>query len=168
MSKKYTVLHDEMGIKSNGIYCIMPFERRDKNNKAVFKIGMAIKSINRRMENYHTDFPLGFYYVAILEQPNRNKNLRAIYPYYREIEKFIFDYVTIKGAKRIQSTTRILNDGNTEWFYTDEDIIHEAFTKAQEKYGGKIDLSSLDGINKLAKVHEGLKRKYIGSIVFAV
>lgn len=168
MAKKNTVLNDELGIKSNGIYCIMPFERRDKNNKAVFKIGMAIKTINRRMENYHTTFPMGFYYVAILEQPTKKRSLRDIYTYYREIEQFIFKYITDEGAKRITSTTRINSGGNTEWFYTDEDLIHEAFVKAQNIYGGKIDLSSLDGINKNAKKNEARKKKYLGEIVFFV
>ncbi len=62
-AKKITVL-DEMGIKGGGLYAILPYERLDKNGKAVFKVGLA-SNLRGRMEQHHTDYPLGFYYTAI-------------------------------------------------------------------------------------------------------
>ena len=58
MSKKYTVLRDELGIKDSdgGLYCIFPYEKLDKDKKGVFKIGYAV-NFGKRMESYLTAYP---------------------------------------------------------------------------------------------------------------
>ena len=76
MSKKYTVLYDELKIKRGGIYCILPFSTLDINHKAVFKIGMA-KNFQHRSKQYHTYFPHGVYYVAFLEEPRQPMKTRS-------------------------------------------------------------------------------------------
>ena len=100
MSKKYTVLKDELNVKGGGLYCFLPFRNLDKFKKSVFKVGMALKFSNRS-EAYHTYFPLGVYYVAFLEEPRipmttRNKKPITIKKQYETIEKFIMNYLKEK------------------------------------------------------------------------
>lgn len=176
MSKKLTIL-DDLNIKGGGLYCLMPFERLDQYKKAVFKIGLAI-NFRSRLEQYHTYYPQGVYMCAFLENPPVPKNLRSnnketpTKQHYLAIEKFILNYIQQKGGKIIHSTTRVnepneLKEGKTEWVYTNQNIIHEAFQKANEKYSGKLNLYNLDSINQIAKANENSKKPhYTGKIVF--
>lgn len=187
MAKKKTILRDELKITGSGLYCYMPFERLDKNKKAVFKIGLATNSLNQRLEQYHTYFPLGVYMVAFLENPPIPKKLRSkeketpTKQHYLAIEKFILNYIDEHGGKRIFSTTRIKNknhlgEGETEWEYTNEKIIHEAFSEAHKKFGGNLKLFYLEGldpetnkltsINDIARANESEKPNYAGKIIF--
>ena len=189
MSKKHTVVRDELKIKGGGLYCFLPFNRIDKNKKAIFKIGLAM-NINSRTENYHTYFPLGVYMIAFLENPPIPRNTRKSHNekpkkvHFLAIEKFIFNYVIEHSGKRVYSTTRTRNqnekkEGETEWIYTDELTIHEAFTEAKNKYGGNLKLFYLEGIdpdtnkltsiNKLATEEEKSKTPhYTGKIIYFV
>ena len=195
--KKATVVRDELKLKGGGLYCYMPFERLDKHKKAVFKIGMAT-DFNHRTEGYHTYFPEGVYMVAFLQNPPVPRGLLRRYTkeekekldkgknslkriHYMIIEKFVFDYVNTHGGKRIHSTTRVKNlnvenEGETEWTYTDELIVHEAFDEAHKIYGGNLHTYFLDGsdpstnkftsINQIATEREKEKPNYIGKIIF--
>lgn len=165
----------------------MPFERLDKNKKAIFKIGLAM-NFTHRTENYHTYFPKGVYMIAFLENPpiprntRRTKDEKPTKVHYQAIEKFLFNHVMANGGKRVHSTTRTRNpnedkEGSTEWFYTDETTIHEAFTEAKNKYGGKLKLYYLEGldpdtlkltsINQIAREKELSKKEhYTGKIIY--
>lgn len=186
MSKKITVVRDELELKGGGLYCFMPFERIDKKKKAVFKIGLAT-NFNSRLEQYHTYFPNGVYMVAFLENPPLPKVLRSkpketpTKQHYLAIEKFIFNNVVENGGKRLYSTTRVKNpnadkEGETEWVYTNEVIIHNAFLEAKKKYGGNLKLFYLEGIdpntNKLTSINELAKQledktpNYTGKIIY--
>jgi hypothetical protein len=184
MSKKYTIVRDELKLKGGGIYCYLPFGNIDKHHKAIFKVGMAM-NFNKRTEQYHTYFPLGVYMIAFLEEPpfvkTRSKKENTKKEHYIKVEKFIMSYLTKEGATRVYSTTRaqLLNDkkeGKTEWFYTNEDLIHEAFTEANKKFGGELKLFYLEGfdpetgkftsINEAHKEEEKQKPNYVGKIVY--
>ena len=65
MSKKYTVIRDELKIKGGGLYCFLPYANLDKFHKSIFKVGLA-DNFNKRNEQYSTYFPLGVYFVAFL------------------------------------------------------------------------------------------------------
>lgn len=187
MSRKHTVLRDELNIKGGGIYCYLPFERLDQYKKAVFKIGLAI-DFNNRTEQYHTYFPLGVYMVAFLVNPpiprkTRTQDEKPTRAHYQVIERFILDYIENNGGKRVYSTTRIKNpnlkkEGETEWIYTDEQTIQQAFKEAQKKFNGKLDLFNLEGkdkdtnqsysINETARARENQKPNYVGKIIFHI
>lgn len=176
MVKKVTVL-DEMGLKGGGIYCILPYERLDSDGKAVFKVGLA-SNLRNRMEQHHTDYPLGFYYIAILENPLLSSKLRDTDQEKKEttkllkkVEKYTFNQIEDLGGQKIHSTTRVKNlnekgEGATEWFYTNEETIRQAFVNASVKFGGKLDLSHLKDINKIASQNEKRKKKYLAEIVY--
>lgn len=187
MSKKVTVVEDELQIKGSGLYCFLPYEKLDKNKKAVFKIGLATNSFKQRIEQYHTYFPTAVYMIAFLINPPIPRALRSnptgtpTKQHYLAIEKFIFNQVIKEGAKRIYSTTRVKNkndkdEGETEWVYANEDMIHTAFTQAKYKFGGELKLFYLEGldpttnqftsINKLADEKEGNKSNYVGKIIY--
>jgi hypothetical protein len=195
--KKATVVRDELKLKGGGLYCYMPFERLDKHKKAVFKIGMAT-DFNHRTEGYHTYFPEGVYMVAFLQNPPVPRDLLRSYTkeqkekigkgkssmkraHYMDIEKFVFHYVDTHGGKRIHSTTRVKNlnednKGETEWTYTDDTLIHEAFDEAHKKYGGTLHSFYLEGtdpitnkftsINQIATEKEKSNTSYVGKIIF--
>lgn len=185
MSKKHSVLVDELKIRDGGVYCFLSFSTLDKHHKAVFKIGIA-KRFQHRSEQYHTYFPHGVYYVAFLEEPRipiktRSRKPVTIDKQYKEIERFIMTYLTKNGAYQITSTTRIMrqnenNEGETEWVYTDENLIHKAFTEAKKKFGGKIHLYFLEGYDdkgKYSSINKEYQKElknnkdcYVGKIIY--
>jgi T5orf172 domain len=95
--KKYTVCRMELKIKDlNGLYAFLPFECLDKNNKAVFKVGMTANDLQDRLENYHTYFPEGVYIVFFLsydETVNRNM--------YKRIENQLFKQLLNNDARKV-------------------------------------------------------------------
>jgi hypothetical protein len=102
--------------------------------------------------------------------------------YYKDIEKFLFEYVKKNNGRRIFSTTRVRhagtnNKGETEWIYGDEDLIHEAFDAAKAKYGGELQQFYLQGTNPdtgeiVKSINEEAKDKlnmfpnYTGRVIF--
>ena len=191
---KYRVIYDlpDFPIKKDegGLYSILPFERLDKDKKAVFKVGLA-DSFDKRFEGYHTDFPLGFYYKNLLASPKKGirefqtdtrglkltqdakRNLRTNdrKRYYRKIETAIFKDIEDHGGDRVKSTTRIRNadenGGDTEWFYTDEKTLDNAFKNAYKIYGGRNLENSLSHINRTATKNKR-EATYTGEIHFKV
>ena len=191
---KYRVIYDlpDFPIKKDegGLYSILPFERLDKDKKAVFKVGLA-DSFDKRFEGYHTDFPLGFYYKNLLASPTKGirefqtdtrglkltqdakRNLRTNdrKRYYRKIETAIFKDIEDHGGDRVKSTTRIRNadenGGDTEWFYTDEKTLDDAFKNAYKIYGGRNLQNSLSHINRTATKNKR-EATYTGEIHFKV
>ena len=58
---------------------------------------------------------------------------------YKEIEQYIFKYISANKGDRINSTVRVNkrnkdNKGVTEWFYWNEDINHDASDDSKVKY----------------------------------
>ena len=78
--------------------------------------------------------------MSLFEEPRlriktRSRKAVSIDKQYKEIEKFIMSYLVKHGAYQVTSTTRTIhknenNEGQTEWIYTDENLIHEAFIQA--------------------------------------
>ena len=155
---------DELGVKQDGIYCIFPFDSFDKNNKGCFKIGLATSgSFYNRLElGYHTYYPMGFYYVAFLENPTKEKKGRTHLSYYKAIETFIFDNIV---GKNVFTDARSVKEGRTEWIYTNLESIYDAFEKAFEKFGGKRSTIHIVEFNKNTfKQHK--KPYFVGKINF--
>ena len=182
---KYKVIYDipDFHVKNGegGLYSILPYERLDKHGKALFKVGFAT-NFEKRFENYHTSYPLGFYFKNLLASPMKGKpafrdeveqefieehggrrptpderpklRKKVEMQYYTSIEKYIFDKIKDRGGKRLKTTTRIRdadeNGGNSEWFYTNERTLDNAFKCAQKEYGGRNMVKSLSHINKEA------------------
>jgi hypothetical protein len=184
--KKHSVVRDELKLVHGGLYAFMPFDKLDKHRNAVFKIGIA-ESFSKRLENYHTYFPRGVFMNAFLEQPPVPRITRANpketkkKTHYQIIEKFILDYICTHGGKRVYSTTRVRNpdehgSGATEWVYTNEDVVHEAFSAAKEQFGGRLELFLLEGDVDGKRVsindtYKELKRQpniFVGEIVYSI
>ena len=176
---KYKVIYDleDFPIKKNegGLYSILPYEKLDKHGNALFKVGLA-DSFASRFENYHTDYPLGFYIKNLLATPTKEKEnskpkttdggrpspaQRATAlksrdkMYYQKIEKSIFADIEKNNGKRLKTTTRIRHSdeygGDSEWFYTNEKTLDHAFNHAFKIYGGKNLDNHLQDINKIAE-----------------
>ena len=169
MSKKFSVFEDELDLKhpNGGIYCFFPFDSFDKNKKSIFKIGITTRALKKRGESYHTYFPTGVTTIAYLENPSKGMGNKTRKAYYEEIEKSIIDYIVEEtGGYQIKTTAKSINDGKTEWVYTDIDSIIEAFEVAHHKFGGKGDQFLFDDIYK-ARHKEKLRNKhFVGRIVY--
>ena len=174
------IIYDLEGfpIKKNegGLYAIFPYEKLDKHKKGLFKIGLA-DNYEKRFEQYHTYYPLGFYYKNLLVSPNKRSEdfkvhaigedgkrptpeereqarIKSKTKYYKHIENFIFRDIIDHGGQQLRTTTRIKNKnengGVTEWFYTNEDTLDTAFDNAFKIYGGREMKRHLNDINKNA------------------
>lgn len=157
MPRKNTHVNNTLKITGGGIYCFFPYDRLDAHHKGCFKIGYAM-SFNSRTEVYHTAFPLGVYFVAMLQNPRvRLTTQRTKKKAYIEIEKFVLKYMDDNGGQRIVSTTRVRNStaeddrGDTEFFYCNQSLIHNAFKAAHERYGGVLHPFNLRLLNKDAR-----------------
>ena len=194
---KYKVIYDldDFPLKKNegGLYSILPYEKLDKKGKALFKVGLA-DSFDNRFEQYHTYYPLGFYYKNLLASPNKfkeNFKVDAIaekgkrptpeeratakksstIKYYKHIENYIFKDIQRLGGQMLKATTRIKNadenGGDTEWFYTDEPTLDTAFNDAYKIYGGNNLQNHLKDINKEAARNKK-KSTYTGEIHYKI
>jgi hypothetical protein len=136
--KRITFLK-EKNVTGGGVYCIYPFSSLDNKGKGVFKIGAADSSFyNRCEQQYHTFFPMGFQYKALLERPVKMRRVdESRKSYYDRIEKEIYDRVVKeKCSTAIFSGARLVLGGKTEWVYTTPACIDRAFAWADKRYGG--------------------------------
>lgn len=161
---KYTVANDELGLEGKqGLYCFFPFEKLDKNNKGVFKIGLTSSQYYKRIEQYHTYLPMGVYIISVLiAQPMEDKKEQS--KIIRNMEKDLMEELLRIGSKQIVTTTRIKQ---TEWFYTSPHLIFNAFSYVQEKYPKSklLDYHSQD-INTIGNKNLAAKNTYIGQIAY--
>jgi hypothetical protein len=164
--RKNSVIKDELKLHGSGLYCFLPFENSDKNGKSVYKIGLTIKQVHERVEQYHSYFPMGVYVVCALLAPTKLKRKRTQTVYYQEIEEYLFDEVERHGGNFVYSTTRIKKGGKTEWVYANETIIHEAFDEAAIKYGGRLHLFNTKGKNQTSKSLRAVGPHFLGEIVY--
>lgn len=149
MSKKWTVVRDELGVRGPGLYAIYPFERLNRYNKGLFKVGMSLKLDERIDGDYHRDFPFGVYLLEFLQEPagtrmssrttatGKGEVRKKLLKY----EKELFDLIIDKGGERIYSTTRVTKQnkqglGATEWVYASPKMIHDSFVEIHTAYGG--------------------------------
>lgn len=169
--RKLTVVGDQLKLRGKGgIYAFLPYDKVDKKNKGIFKIGMTLE-FKRRFEQVHSYFPEGVYLVNILSNPDvpawtkkQHQAWEATHDskvtattmkdmLYKQMEAFVFDHVEKHGAVRIHRTTRVRQpnqdgEGITEWVYTDEDTIHNAFLAASKAFpGGHLQTFYLSGID---------------------
>lgn len=174
--KKRKVIYELDGFpvhqNEGGLYAIMPYERLNKNNKAIFKLGMSVNMANR-FETYHTDYPLGFYMKNLLIEPTKQNNYEIEKNYLKHVESDIMKHVTEHGGKILKTTTRIKNYdkklqmGETEWVYANEKILDNAFNYANRKYGGRKLNASLDHINNEADKNK-VNATYTGEIHYRI
>ena len=139
VSRKRITFLQENHITGGGIYCIYPWSTLDRKGKGVFKIGVANSSFYNRLEQqFHTFFPMGFQYKALLERPtvNREEHER-LNQYYEHIEREIYNKVlNYRCSTAILSGARVQLGGKTEWIYTTPKTIERAFAWAERRYGG--------------------------------
>jgi hypothetical protein len=127
------------------------------------------------MDDFHTAFPGGSWMVAFLSFPLHASSGEYLSRQesgeertrFLEIEAYIMRQMVKAKAKRIISSTCVRNEGVTEWFFTSTNVIHRAFSDAQERYGGDLHLFDLRNLSvererkrKIAK-----SRKFEGEIV---
>jgi len=189
---KEKVIYDltDFPVKKNegGLYSILPYERLNRG-KALFKVGLA-DSFEKRFENYHTDYPIGFYIKNILASPNKHKEeFKVPYKgrpspeekavakkasnikYLKHAENFVFNEIKEHGGKQLRTTTRVRNadknGGVSEWFYTNEKTLDNAFKEANKKFGGKNLENHLKNINETADKNQK-KSNYKAEIYYKI
>lgn len=141
---KYKVINDldDFPVKAGdgGLYAILPYEKLNRNKKALFKVGLA-DNYDRRFESHHTYYPLGFYYKNLLLNPKKNiadirkqtdeqfkkknqgqrptpaqraalKKLTNI-KNYLSAEKAVFAEIKELGGQQLRTTTRVRDANET-------------------------------------------------------
>jgi hypothetical protein len=134
---------------TNGIYSFFPFENLDSNGNGIFKVGRT-ENYKKRIEAYHSDYP--DFYITNLLQPNNAKREPKI-KFLNKVESFVHTDLVKRGAKQIKTTTRIKKidkdgRGQTEWFYTNQSTVADAFHDTQMKFGGGIINNHLNDIKR--------------------
>lgn len=180
-----------------GLYAILPYENLDKNKKALFKVGLADnydrrfesyhtyyplgfyyknlllnpnkqlnevrKKTNEQFKKTHKDRPSPAQRAA-LNKTTRIKN-------YLSAEKSVFNNIKELGGQQLRTTTRIKNanddGGQSEWFYTNQQTLDKAFSKANKEYGGKLLSTHLNDINKNAANNKSAST-YTGEIHYKI
>jgi hypothetical protein len=173
---KFTVANDELKLKGkNGLYCFLPYENLDKNKKAVFKVGMTTQDFANRIENYHSDYPMGVYMVFFLAFNKKSSqtyaNKKDEKDKIKSIEKELFQTIVNNSGERLKFPTRPSSSWlfPSEWFYTDVKTLQKSFEEIHEKFGGTLIPFHLDNISKNYKDNLNTKRdKYIAKIVYYV
>lgn len=175
---KYTVLQNELGVAptSGGCYALFPFETLDKSGRGIFKIGIAVRSLRSRIENFHTYMVAGLYICDLLIKPDRlATHFKTLTAYYQDIEEKIFHHlVQVGGAQRIYTSTRVKNpdpesgskDGSSEWFYCTPQAIHKAFEYAHNVNGGELQTYNLNQIGKTYEARLKKKPNFEAKIVY--
>ena len=165
MSKKQVVIEELEDFKikkcDTGLYSIMPYKRLNKGGNAIFKVGQ-FQNFNKRMEQYHTSYPLCFYYKNLLVNPKteRKVNRKPLTEgvYINKVEKFLQEDLIAKGARQLHTTTRVKNAknhpenlGTTEWFYSNQKQMDSEFKDAHNKFGGSLHSPHFKIINTNAR-----------------
>ena len=87
----------------------------------------------------------------------------------REIEKSLFKSIDTEGGKRLKFSSRptIQWDYNSEWFYTNFEVLKNAFEKVLQLYPGSKLIDFGDSkIEKNYKNNMKAKHKYVAEIVY--
>ena len=124
---------------NSGLYAVFPFydvEKRNGDEFGMFKLGIATSSFNSRIQAYHTYFPAGVSYCALLHVipfavPANHKDFSVFYTQYKKdlnvIEKRAFTIIqSLKGVV-LKNNLRKRNESNTEWVYTSLKAVNECF-----------------------------------------
>lgn len=162
MVKKYSVFRDELDIKNGGVYSFTPFQKLDKDGNGVFKIGMSM-NLAKRLDGYHLSFPSGLWVTNTLDnmkQRNRRTSTITDASYYKSIETFIYDELIRRGAIAIESTTRVRNNGKTEWIYTSPAILTQVFQEAHKLYQGNLSIFELTDTAMKKETRAAKKKKH--------
>ena len=148
-----------------GVYAIFPFDTLDEHNAGVFKIGMTT-NFDKRLRGYHTYLPKGFYYKCFLKNPKTVRGHPGDARLFKKIEHEIFEDVKAHGGKAVYIDNRWHNDGETEWVYSKEKIIYDAFRRAYDKYGGDLEWTELS--TTLRRKVNSLRKNAVfkGEIIF--
>ena len=185
---------DDLDAKEKGVFKLgmtTNFKRREEQFHTYFPEGVYFINFLAEPDLPEWDKAKN---VRWAEQYNKNKplNKQKQTPskedkqsdFYKKVEAYIFKYVETHKGNRIYSTTRVKNPntdklGATEWFYTTEDVIHEAFDNAHQHFkGGILKTYYLEGLDpetgKMISIHDTARERlqehpnYTGKIVYRI
>lgn len=156
---------------AGGLYCLLQYDNRNENGETVFKCGLAT-NFSKRISNYHTTGSnTGVTIICLLtniKTPPRTRG-RSVTTgqHLLSCEKYLFEQLRKLKAKRIMSTTHI-RTGETEQFFTTQEIINQAFILTEKRYGGTLHMYPLDGVDDSGKfsTFEERSDKIINSAFF--
>ena len=161
-TRKKRIVGGNISTSSGGIFCYMPYNSLDTHNKSTFKIESAT-NIREQLKKLKKFFPTGFYVISILTTPSvGSKTIKSRKIYYQLIKDNIIEFTLNDGG--------VMENSRDGWVYCSIDDIHNAFKKAETKYGGELQEFSLTGkVNdtmELLDVKNTKKPVYVGKIVF--
>ncbi len=138
-----------------GIYCVSPFDNSNQQNKVtgekekdvgIYKVGVASKSIHSRMQQYHTYFPAGVYFIALLTVKPKAVIPKSVEPlkvfmgsflqFLNIVEKWIIHRLQQSQAVVLKNNMRIKWEGDTEWVYCSITLIQKVYEEARQYFSG--------------------------------
>jgi len=118
--------------------------KEQEEDVGVYKVGLASTSFHNRMQQYHTYFPAGVYYICLLSvKPKKpfpktkihlEENIKTFLKFLGEVEKWIVNRLKLKKVIIIKNNMRVRNEGNTEWVYGGRELIQSVFIEAQSHF----------------------------------
>ncbi len=171
-TRKKRIVGGNKSTSSGGIFCYMPYNSLDTHNKSTFKIESAT-NIGEQLKYLKKFFPSGFYVISILKTPSvGSKTIKNKKIYYQLIKENIIEFTINDGG-----VTENSGGGNAlhkpienGWVYCSIDDVHNAFKKAEKKYGGELQEFGMTGrVNdtmEFIDVKNTKKPIYVGKIVF--
>ncbi|WP_394759023.1 hypothetical protein [Flavobacterium sp.] len=154
-------------MNGGGIFCYMPFDVLDKQQKQKFKVEFS-SDINDQLKKLKTIFPVGFSMIACVTNPKEGKIKNGLYiDYYNEIIQFIFLLIQKNGG----TSPVFSNKRDNGWIYCTIDNIHDAFRIAQIQYGGIftpffLEGTSIDDHETIIIENDNKKPQFIGKLVY--
>jgi hypothetical protein len=163
-TRKKKIVGGNKSTSSGGIFCYMPYSSLDTHNKSTFKIESAT-NIREQLKYLKKFFPSGFYVISILKTPSvGSKTIKSRKIYYQLIKENIIEFTINDGGV---TENKPIEDG---WVYCSIDNIHNAFNKAEKKYGGELQEFGMTGrVNdtmELIDVKNTKNPVYVGKIIF--
>ena len=174
-TRKKRIVGGNKSTSSGGIFCYMPYNSLDTHNKSTFKIESAT-NIGEQLKYLKKFFPSGFYVISILKTPSvGSKTIKSRKIYYQLIKENIIEFTI--NDRGVTENSEVGNANHAQhkpiedgWVYCSIDDIHNAFKKAEKKYGGEFQEFGMTGrVNdtmELLDVKNTKKPVYVGKIIF--
>ena len=166
---------------SGGIYCFFPFERFDEYDNAVFKIGNTEQSFQQRLNQYHTYFVGGVWVICLIKvYAKRGKYLPSDFKHILNvIEDYVMKEIVKEGGTIIVDKRRVWKQGQSEWVYSNPNIVKKCFQKAVTHFkpiykdlGFLLDSSdikkTIKEVNDNYQQNMKQKEKYLAEYIFNV
>ena len=146
-----------------GVYCFFPFERLDKKNCGVFKVGNTQQSFQERLASYHTYFVYGVWVICLIKvYAKRGKELpKDLKRILNTMEEYVIHELENEGSTLIVDERRRWKAGRSEWVFTNPYTVKKVFQKTILRFKKEYpDLGFLLDCADIPKTIKAIEKNY--------